>query len=56
VAYKPEAAAGHSHLTPKAESRARRSAKKAATRLMRRAVKADPEAAPTRPIVGGWLD
>lgn len=55
MAYKPEKVA-RNYLCPKAAARARRSAKKAATRLMRRAGKADPENAPTRTITRGYLD
>lgn len=55
MAYKPEMIA-RTRLTRKAEARARRTAKKAAARLMRRAARQDPEAAPVRLATRGWLD
>jgi hypothetical protein len=55
MAFKPEKVA-RNYLTPKAAARARRDAKKAATRLARRAAKADPEGAPVRRITRGYLD
>lgn len=55
MAYKPENI-GRTYLSRKAEARARRDAKKAATRLARRAAKRDPENAPTARIVRGYLD
>lgn len=54
-AYKPEKSS-RSRLTAKAEARAKRSAKKAATRLMRRAAKFSPEDAPRRRIQRGYID
>lgn len=55
MAYKPELSGYRSRLCPKAEARARRDAKKAATRLRRRAEKRDPESAPTK-FMKGWID
>lgn len=55
MAYKPEMIPAHSYLAPKAAARARRTAKKAAARLVRRAAKRDPEGAPTR-VIHGWID
>jgi len=42
------------YLTRKAAARARRDAKKATTRLMRRAVAVDPESAPTHRVIRGY--
>lgn len=42
------------YLTEKAAARIRRDAKKAATRLMRRAARRDPENAPTGRIIRGY--
>lgn len=56
MSYKPQIVTGRHYLTRKAAARARRTAKKASTRLMRRAAKNEPENAPTRRIVGGWMD
>lgn len=55
MAYKPERCGYHTYLCSKAEARARRDAKKAATRLARRAAKRDPENAPAR-FMRGWID
>ena len=54
MAYKPEACY-RSRLCRKAEARAKRDAKKAATRLRRRAEKRDPENAPTM-FKKGYID
>lgn len=56
MAYKPEKIDPHAHhvLCPKSLARSRRTAKKAATRLVRRAAKRDPENAPAR-IYRGWV-
>lgn len=43
-------------ITEKSASRARRTAKKAAARLARRAARIDPEGAPTRSYTRGWID
>lgn len=58
MSYKPEKIPRRRRcmLTDGAYVRARRTAKRAATRLMRRAAKADPEGAPVRRIVRGYLD
>ena len=56
MAYKPEKIPRRCHLTEGAAARARRDAKRASTRLARRAAKRDPENAPTRRIVRGWID
>lgn len=56
MAYKPENIGRRNMLCDKASARARRDAKKAATRLMRRASKRDPENAPTGRIVRGYID
>jgi len=58
MAYKPEniGRSGGRFLVKNARRRARQDAKKAATRLARRAAKADPEFAPVRRIVRGYLD
>lgn len=55
MAYKPEHVY-RSRLTPKSEARAKRDAKRASTRLMRRAARRDPENAPVRTITRGWID
>jgi len=54
MAYKPEKIS-RNLLCPGAARRARRDAKKAATRVARRAAKRDPENAPTR-VTRGWID
>ena len=56
AAYKPEKIPRHPYMSPGSEARARRSAKKAATRVARRAAKHDPEGAPTRRRTRGWID
>jgi len=56
AAYKPEQIPRHVRLSPGSEARARRSAKKAATRVARRAAKYDPEDAPIRRRTRGWID
>ena len=58
MAYKPENIGAHGarHIARKAASRARKSAKRAATRIARRAARLDPDDAPTRRIVRGWID
>lgn len=53
MAYKPEKI-DNGPLTKGGKARARRDAKKAATRLRRRAEKRDPEFAPTR-FMRGWI-
>lgn len=55
MSYKPEKIGSVCYLTRKAEARARRSAKRAATRVVRRAAKLDPEGAPAR-VFRGWID
>lgn len=56
MSYKPEKITHNSLLSPKARSRAARSAKKAAARVMRQAARRDPEFAPTRVVTRGWVD
>jgi hypothetical protein len=56
AAYKPEQIPRHVRTSPGSEARARRSAKKASTRVSRRAAKRDPEGAPTRRRTRGWID
>ena len=56
MAYKPEVINHSHHVTRQAFARARRSAKKASSRVMRRAARRDPENAPTRRIISGWID
>lgn len=56
MALKPEKIPRRCYLTDNAAARARRSAKRAAVRLMRRAAKRDPENAPTRRVTRGYLD
>lgn len=57
MAYKPEhIGRGRGMLCPKASARARRAAKKAAARIMRRLARRDPENAPTVRITRGYLD
>lgn len=52
MSLKPEQVSRTRHTSPGA----RRFAKKAATRVMRRAVKQDPENAPQKRIIRGWAD
>jgi hypothetical protein len=53
MAYKPEKI-DNGPISRRAKSRAARDAKRAATRLRRRAEKRDPENAPTR-FMKGWI-
>ena len=57
MAYKPERIRGHRLCRGnRGASYARKAAKKASSRQMRKAAKLDPEGAPTRRILAGYID